>query len=219
MESTKVALTQDDLIITVKLDEEEQLLSVRVHFPNNYPKTLLRSQKEFTEFGLPLASLNIEVQDAPKEIYIAGFYVRPAKGLYKDVILPWERELVRGLGRKMMCLAMSEILNRKIMPRTGLVALHAAGGVCSEAMLEEFSKRVSQASAKQILMSTFPSYTNIRDDEAQDILCAYEQNKKLVEYYRTTYGFEDYPNSPNPKRPEYHHLAATLETVLAHCSV
>lgn len=182
-------------------DINNSSIIIVIPFPEKYPKTKLR--RKFTE----IAKLHMLLKAS--QWYISQFYVFPSN---YDGALPEERIGTKGIGKKVLCLAMSIIWNYGYIETNAQIWLNASGGICNHEQ-----HKTSEIETNNFLKKFPETWEKIREydnEEKKVIVCAIQNNFKLVEYYKREYGFAIFDDSDG----EAVKMRGDIKTIINHCA-
>lgn len=215
-------ITQKDL--KFRLDPQKN--GFEVPFPPNYPITpfyeyqinnespfLARIAFSFRD-KINVYNKKVNVKDT---MTINSFYVYTHPSLTSLASLE-EKELTKGLGRKLLCIAVKYAIVKGKVSNKGSIHLEASGGSCSEEdiirFMEEWDEDRMNKSFEELKFTDFPieKLDEISINEKASALCHYFQNKYLVSYYMQ-YGLKPIDQSD----AYYTVMMGSISSVLQNC--
>ena len=183
--------------LTIRIDDlDEKAISLYIDIPKKYKSKLTKylSKNKEPFFGYLYMSWNKNNKGA----FLHSFYIK-SKDTYgiDNIISEEEINSLKGLGKFMLCSAISIGLENKYINMDTSIFLEADGGSCKDPSLFEkydyndfFEKYPLEI--KEILKEY--GVKNLSDVPRSDLLfsiCGIVENSKLVNYYSKSYGFED----------------------------
>ena len=200
---------------------EDDILEVKVPFPKHYPNT------KFKQDNNELAYLKIDFSDSKDYVYLLDFYVYSsrlhARSKYanKD-----EVELTKGLGKRILCYAVSRLIDKNIINKdTAKMRLYAGGGNCeSEKQAEDILKKFTLSQMDAWIKNNLNRHPDIVEDlltlskkEKATEICAALNNSKLVKYYEQ-YGLKVDVNALKKLDLSYVPMSGYVYNILKKCS-
>jgi hypothetical protein len=182
-------------------------LKIVVPFQATYPDTAFRrSAHAIAELYLTWSATGVMLH----KLYV---YTHPSTiNQHGGAATVEERRATRGLGRRMMCLAISTLLDaEKLRPDTPLT-LEASGGMCNEEKVQAALRSTDELDA--FLAKFFGAADGATLEEKAKMKCEYDENQRLVAYY-ARYGFVEDPLA----EPDlwYTPMSSTLGKALRAC--
>ncbi len=176
---------------TFDVEVEKGWLRITVPCLDNYPN------KEYKRHHLFIAVLSLNFDKDADKVRLNEFYVYPSNSVYTT---SEEKRLVKGLGKKMICHAIRILIVKRSITPDAILTLEASGGEAEEKVTKDIMEKYTETELDKIL-SEFPD--TIRDleydsklegrkitfNDKATLYCAYLQNQKLVDYYKT-YGLQ-----------------------------
>jgi len=158
--------------ISIKI-KKDFTVSVNAYFPHNYPDTNFKK----INGNMSIAYLS-SIFDTQKDMFRLYYFVVYSKT--PDRKYAKDEELMKGLGKKMLCTILKELIKNKKITRNASITLAAAGGRYTP----ECKKHASSMSDNEIelFLKQFPK-ENIGEDIRQTY-CIIKDNMKLVDYYK-----------------------------------
>ena len=183
--------------LTIRIDQlDEKVISLYIDIPKKYKSKLTKylSKNKEPFFGYLYMSWNKN----NKGSFLHSFYIK-SKDTYgiDNIISEEEINSLKGLGKFMLCSAISIGLENEYINMNTSIFLEADGGSCKDPSLFEnydyndFFKKYP-LEIKEILKEY--GVKNLSDVPRSDLLfsiCSIVANSKLVNYYHKSYGFED----------------------------
>ena len=198
--------------------DDRVLMSIQVPFPENYPQTAFRQTSE------TIAELLLSYSTKQNNATLHAFYVHPVGS--SDATSA-EKRAVKGLGKRMLCSALRRLLTRGSITPSAQLSLEASGGRFDDDMVDRMMQLHTEADINAFL-SNFPiSMTNLIDDlrldwmdiplrEKAALRCMYDENQKLVQYYKT-YGLQVLPIDESEHDVSYEPMQGTVHDVMKAC--
>lgn len=187
------------LVIKVEYSAiQDNLITFWVPFPDGYPRTRLRRKlykSQHEHFNIKkgeerLAFCELIFNEKNKNKVGFSLFVFPNQYYPKDVS-PTEKKCCRGFGKELLCFALRYIVKHGyINIRNGIMEIEAGGGTCDWTSESEL---MSLDDAKRFLIAYEDT---VREEEPKTSLeirrlaCQIKQNKRLVQYYKSVYGFK-----------------------------
>lgn len=162
-------------------------------------------------------------------LFLEGFYVGERMGqkalrqknpILKDVRNAEEKKALSGLGKEMLCTVLAEVITNypELVEEDTWFALTAAGGRCPSGGTLPETKDYTREQALKLMEDRnyrvlMKSLDKMSKEELLFELCRIEDNLKLVNYYRDTYGLEQFGQPGSSVL-----MGAPLSTVLKRCT-
>jgi hypothetical protein len=183
--------------LTIRIDElDEKVISLYIDIPKKYKSKLTKylSKNKEPYFGYLYMSWNKNNKGA----FLHSFYIKSKDtDCIENIISEEEINSLKGLGKFMLCSAISIGLENEYINMDTSIFLEADGGSCKDPSLfenydyKDFFKKYP-LEIKEILEEY--GVKNLSDVPRSDLLfsiCRIVANSKLVNYYQKSYGFED----------------------------
>jgi len=205
----RVMYTEEPVEHELVLTLSQGKLKIVVPFPDAYPATAFRrSAHAIAELYLTWSATGVMIH----KLYV---YTHPSTiNQHGGAATVEERRATRGLGRRMMCLAISTLLDaEKLRPDTPLT-LEASGGMCNDEKIQA-ALRSADEHELDAFLARFPGAADGATlEEKCKLKCEYDENQRLVAYY-TRYGFVEDPLA----EPDlwYTPMSSTLGKALRAC--
>jgi hypothetical protein len=158
--------------------------------------------------------------------FLNAFYVFP-NGKFRAYATAEELAAFRGLGRSLLCMFLSLIGQEHFVAgekSRWFLLLEASGGIAHPKRVEELRMMGDEAVWKR-LIHEFPDEAvdlvmDAKQDpdvfhEAAEVLASCEDNMKLIDYYRNTYGFQ----LADAYCRNGALMIADVETVMSNCGI
>lgn len=167
-------------------------LTVVADFPPTYPRTAFRdamTRDDVTEGHAALADMYVDPRRANTAVHLSRLYIAAANPAYAAVMTPEERLAFKGIGRKLLYIALSAA--QRAYPLCHIITLEASGGHCTaqQAMARYGAVprrllllRLRAFYAEPSMMTYFESEST---DELRMSVCQASANARLVTYYKT----------------------------------
>ena len=184
---------EHELQLTVS--ESPGRLTIVVPFPAGYPETPFRAVARH------IARLYLSWSTGAPGVMLHGLYVYTHPSTVQGASAsPEERHATRGLGKRMMCLAIRTLTEEKSLRLETPLRLEACGGKCDDrktrAVLRDTSERELDAFLARFpaSLAEFERHVGRKAtlEEKAELKCEYDENQRLVSYYRR-YGFSEEP--------------------------
>lgn len=236
------ALVEDTLIelnLVLRYYDYNGTYRIKLHIPlpDNYPHTPLAENYLINQVGLFEADLSImgnqstwlpsfeKIQyilnrPAKYGIILHGFYIIPKRDLLS---LTWDEQLlVKGLGKKALCIGTDHIITLLNMEASKtIILLEASGGkIATEA--DELAVQNYMRWSHMDLLDLYKRryYDDYLSYQPQDMdveflaetLVTTPKNKFLIEYYKSALGFISLNRVVNGR-----HMGVFVDTFLDHC--
>jgi hypothetical protein len=133
--------------------------------------------------------------------------------------LPEERELTKGLGKRLLCAAVRQALASGRVSDDGFIELEASGGKCFRKDVTTFMEEWSEAKMNDLITElNFTDFLPIEKkrhtiEEKAHALCYYLENQKLVAYYQQ-FGLQ--PNGASD--PYFTTMKGNISNVVEKCN-
>lgn len=211
--------TAYELECSFKISKSEGIVTYQmdIYFPEDYPDTKLKHYLNTVRGINEIFHLLITVKSS--RINIKTFYVRPAQ--YSTYSLPSEKLGVRGMGKRLLCIALRNIAKEYIdLPIEDIIIQLDAGG--GDYPYDDFMDKMTVEEAFEFLEDYPETYDGVETEleneeinEIQVIKYAFDvmENMKLVNYYHREYGFD----VDNKENGLFVQMSAPLSRVLSKC--
>ncbi len=193
----------------VKMDGDR--LTLQVPFPQNYPDT------EFKRKNKSIAGLSLSVYEKKNIVELCTFYVYTNEN--DPSITSTDKRITKGLGKKMLCYALTELCEKGKINKNYVFSLRAIGGTYTYECKEFVSKLDDSFLDKFLLKYPEDLSNHIRYygreltlEEKRELYCKINDNLKLVEYYKK-YGLEPVMDGSGLGIT----MIGTVEKALEHC--
>jgi hypothetical protein len=188
-------LNGNELIIRIdKLNKK--VITLYIDIPENYNSNLT---KYLSENGEPFFGyLHISWNKNNKGAFLHSFYIKSkdTDGIEK-IISEEEVNSLKGLGKFMLCSAISIGLKKKYINMDTSIFLEADGGSCKDSSLFEkydyndFLNKYPNEISEIIKEYGVENLSDVPHSDLIFLICRIVANSKLVNYYNKSYGFED----------------------------
>lgn len=198
--STNFFLGNHELKIRIKqLDHESMSLIIDVPDDYNSPFTEFLDEMDDYWIGKLVMSWNAEnIPNGYTGAFLYSFYINSNNKSNADkFISPNEIKSLRGLGKFMLCTAVSIGLNMGYLKHDTDIYLEADGGNCkniskySDYDINKYFERYPKEIEDIMNEFSVDSLDKIDREELIHYICNIEDNKLLINYYTKIYGFKD----------------------------
>lgn len=161
-------------------------------------------------------------------IFVHSFLVHSQWSKGPQLCTPDEKNMLKGLGTRMMCAGISSVAHKIGDHRLAFVLAEADGA--REDVAVAAKQKYVNMSEKDILMELFNKYPTELQEQIPNkdrklqtgsvkefllsMLCRTEANNMLINYYKKMYGFEVWQQSPTSMGCL---IGTTVENALQHC--
>jgi hypothetical protein len=205
-------------IVTEDRSCDEETVSLKVPFPDDYPDTEFRQTSEF------IAELLLSYKTKRNTMTLHMFYVH---SVHSDYATADEKRAVKGLGKRMLCHVLSMLLARKSITQDTILSLEASGGRFDDDMVSCVMQMFTKAEVEEFLADFPTTIDNIVEDmgiewkaipwrDKAELKCMYDENQKLVRYYKT-YGLHALSVDKSTRDVTYEPMHGTVRDILSSC--
>lgn len=205
-------------IVTEDRSCDDVTVSVKVPFPDDYPDTEFRQTSEY------IAELLLSYKTKQSTMTLHTFYVH---SVHSDCATAREKRAAKGLGKQMLCNVLSMLLARKSITQDTILSLEASGGRFDDDMVSCMMKMFTQAELEEFLADFPTTISMIVEDmgiewkaipwrEKAELKCMYDENQKLVRYYKT-YGLSVLSVDKSTRDVTYEPMHGTVRDILGSC--
>lgn len=234
VENTTIKL---NLVLRYYQYNDTYLIKLHIPLPENYPETGLSSNYMVNQVGIFESEISVigsasswipdfnklqRILQRPARygIVLHGFYIIPKRDQISLTID--EQTFLKGLGKQALCAGIDHIIMiLKMEPTQTILLLEASGGkIISEA--DEESVRDYMQWEYDDLLDTYKkqyyddyiSYrpSDLDKDFMAETLVTTNNNKRLIAYYKSTFGFVSLDRVIDGK-----HMGVFVDTFLDHC--
>jgi hypothetical protein len=227
-----------NLVLRYYRYNDNYFIKLHVPLPDNYPDTELSSNYLVNQVGLfeaelsmigPHSSWNpyfhkiqrILQRSAKYGLVLHGFYMIPKRDQVPITIE--ERNFLKGLGKKALCLGIDHIITSlELAPHQTVLLLEASGGkIESEADQRAVQNYMSWSYEdlldryKKQYYADYLLYEPNDEDQKEflaETLVRNHNNKRLIDYYKSAFGFISLD-----RLVEDRHMGVFIDTFLDHC--
>jgi hypothetical protein len=207
------------VVVVEHSSDDAGFVSIKVPFPDDYPPTTFRQTSD------AIAELLLSYKTKDDTAILHTFYVHPAGSLDATSA---EKRAVKGLGKRMLCHAVRFLLTRGSITLDARLSLEASGGRFDDDMVNRMMHDHTEVELDAFLMDFPTSIANLVEDlrldwidiplvEKAALRCMYDENQKLVRYYKT-YGLQVLPHLDKSERDvAYEPMQGTVHDVMNAC--
>lgn len=219
---TEQDLPTADHELHLTVSESPGRITIVVPFPSGYPETPLRKvARHIARLWLTWSTKGVS-----PGVMLHGLYVYTHPSTIQGAsATPEERQATRGLGKRMLCLAIRTLTTEQKLSLETPLRLEACGGKCDESKMRAVLICTSERELDAFLQNFPASLAEFEGrvgrkatlEEKAEMKCGYDKRHALVKYYGQ-YGFIEEALGPDGEETLFcTPMIATLGSALRAC--